>query len=323
VTQVGMLIYSAGTIITVVAVGFADMLVYRAATGVGEAMQLTSLLAIFSSYFSRNRAVGIGTLNYAYAFGAIIGPMLGTSLLVHYGTWRAPMIAFGTLGFVIMLLVSVVVRPWLSEVDGSTFRELRAGGAPTLLNRNTVVLALLSVLLGLGLYGYLGMYPTFLREQLHFAPTDIGRVMSAYGLGVLVSFGTGWLGDRFSARAVLSLSFLVAAGVCAVLFNGPTSFVAQAAFSFVLGAAFSGTVFVNLAGYHVKVVSDALAGRASGIFVTSLYGSATIAGYLIGWLARLFGWTTAANMQLVFLCVIAAAISLFVQSPPASKPSAG
>ena len=322
VTQIGILIYSAGTIVTVMSGGFADMLAYRAATGIGEAMQLTSLLAIFSSYFSRNRAVGVGTLNYAYAFGAIIGPMLGTSLLVHYGTWRVPMIVFGVLGLVVMVLVAVVVRPWFSEVDGSTQRELRAGGAPTLRNRNTLVLALLSVLLGLGLYGYLGMYPTFLREQLHFAPTSIGRVMSAYGLGVLVSLGTGWLGDRFPARAVLSLSFLVAAGTCALLFNGPTSFAAQAAFSFVLGATFSGTIFVNLAGYSVKVVTDALAGRASGIFVTSLYGSATVAGYLVGWMARLFGWTTAADVLLVLLCVIAAAISLLVQSPPASKASA-
>ncbi len=318
-----MLIYSSGTIVTVLSAGVADMIVYRAATGIGEAMQLTALLAIFSSYFSRNRAVGVGTLNYAYAFGAIIGPMLGTSLLLHYGTWRAPMIAFGVLGLVFMLLVAVAVRPWLSEADSSTLRELRVGGAPTLVNRNTIVLAVLSVLLGLGLYGYLGMYPTFLREQLHFAPTDIGRVMSIYGLGVLVSLGTGWLGDRFPARTVLSLSFLFGAGVCALLFNGPASFIAQAAFSFALGATFSGTIFVNLAGYHVKVVTDPLAGRASGIFVTTLYGSATVAGYLIGWLVRLSDWTTAANLQLVLLCVIAAAISLFVQSSPVSKPAAG
>jgi hypothetical protein len=45
--------------------------------------------------------------------------------------------------------------------------------------------------------------------------------------------------------------------------------------------------------------------------------------YLIGWAARLLGWTTAADVLLVLLCVIAAAISLLVQSPPASKASAG
>jgi DHA1 family inner membrane transport protein len=70
VIQIGILIYSAATIITVAAVGFADMLFYRAITGIGEAMQLTALLAVFSSYFSRYRATGVGILNYAYAGGA-------------------------------------------------------------------------------------------------------------------------------------------------------------------------------------------------------------------------------------------------------------
>src|SRR6516164_11633268 len=48
VTQLGVFIFSAATIVTVFAAGFADMLVYRALTGVGEAMQLTALLAIVS-----------------------------------------------------------------------------------------------------------------------------------------------------------------------------------------------------------------------------------------------------------------------------------
>ncbi len=313
VTQIGMFIYTGGTIITVAAIGYADMLLYRAVTGIGEAMQLTALLAIFSSYFSRYRAAGLGTLNYAYAFGAIIGPTLGTKLLVTYGTWRAPMVIYGVLGFIVMAVVAIVVRPWLSEVGATKQQEQKVGGAPTMKNFNTIVLTVQTVLFGLAIYGYLGMYPTFLREQLHFAPTDIGQVMSTYGLGVLVSLGAGWLGDRFSPRIVLSLAFLFAAAICVMLFNGPTSFMAQAVFSFLLGTAFSGTIFVNLAGYHVKSVVDNLTGRASGIFVTSLYGSATIAGFVVGWLARQFGWATATNTQLVLLCVVAAALSLLLR----------
>ncbi len=104
-----------------------------------------------------------------------------------------------------------------------------------------------------------------------------------------------------------------------MLFNGPASFAAQATFSFLLGAAFSGTIFVNLAGYHVKSVAGDLTGRASGIFVTSLYGSAAAAGYVIGWLAHQFGWATASSIQLVLLCVLAAAISLLVQPNSMAK----
>ena len=319
VIQVGILIYSAMTIITVFATGFPDMLFYRAITGVGEAMQLTALLAVFSSYFSRYRAAGVGILNYAYAGGAFIGPWLGGKLLVDYGTWRAPMIIYGLVGFFMMVLIAAVVRPGLSETNTATQPDKRIsiGGAATLKNRNSVVLAILSVIFGLALYGYLGMYPTFLREQLHYAPADAGRVMSIYALGVLVSVISGWLGDRFSPRLILGMSFLLASAIAAVLFNGPTDFATQAGFSLVLGAVFSGTIFVNLAASHVKSVAAGVSGRASGLFVTSVYGSATIAGYLIGFIVGVSSWTVAGNIQLVLLCLAGAAISL------ALKPTSG
>ncbi len=321
VIQVGILIYSAATVITVTATGFADMLFYRAITGIGEAMQLTALLAVFSSYFSRHRATGVGLLNYAYAGGAAIGPWLGARLLVDYGSWRAPMIIFGLIGFAMMVLIAAVVRPQLSEARGEESAEAATGGAASLNNLNSIVLAALSILFGLSLYGYLGMYPTFLREQLHYAPSDAGRVMSVYGLGVLVSLFTGWLGDRFSPRLVLTSSFLVASAIAALLFNGPTDFATQAALSFVLGATFSGTIFVNLAACHVKSVAANLAGRASGLFVTCVYGSATVAGYVIGWIAGLSGWTLAGNLQLVALCLAGAVIALFLRPEQmAQKP---
>jgi MFS transporter, DHA1 family, inner membrane transport protein len=321
VIQIGILIYSAATVVTVAATGFADMLFYRAITGIGEAMQLTALLAVFSSYFSRHRAAGVGILNYAYAGGAAVGPWLGARLLVDYGTWRAPMVVYGVIGLAMMVLIAAVVRPYLSETNtsGQENTGIAAGGAASLNNLNTTVLAILSVLFGLALYGYLGMYPTFLREHLHYAPSDAGRVMSFYGLGVLVSLFTGWLGDRFSPRLVLGSSFLLASAVSALLFNGPADFMTQAALSLVLGATFSGTIFVNLAACHVKSVAASLAGRASGLFVTCVYGSATIAGYVIGWIVGLAGWTVAGNIQLVALCLAGAVISLLLRPDQMSR----
>jgi DHA1 family inner membrane transport protein len=322
VMQIGVLIYSAATIVTVLAYGFADMLMYRAVSGIGEAMQLTALLAIFSSFFNNHRATAVGVLNIAYAGGAISGPILGTKLLTSYMSWRAPMIGFGLLGFIMMVFIALAVRPWLSEANGAAAPSSKGtvGGAPSLANPNTVVLAILSVLLGLALYGFLGMYPTFLREQLHFAPAQIGQVMSLYGLGALISVAAGWIGDRFSPRLVLPLSFLFGAVVCALLFDGPTEFAAQALFTFTLGMAFSGMLFVNLVGYSVRAVTGDLAGRASGVFVTSLYGAATIAGFVIGWLANLLGWTLAGNIQLVLLCAIGVVVSLFISPATMAKP---
>jgi len=39
---------------------FPDMLMYRAATGIGESMQLTILLAIAANYFIKHRSAALG-----------------------------------------------------------------------------------------------------------------------------------------------------------------------------------------------------------------------------------------------------------------------
>src|SRR6185503_14281610 len=158
VTQIGTFIFSVATLVTVLAVGFADMLIYRALTGVGEAMQLTALLAILSSFFVRYRSAGVGAVNFTFGVGAILGPMLGAAVLSAYGTWRAPMIVFGVLGFVLMAFVALFVRKSVSEVklaDGPAGATV-IGGARTLRNPNTVILVSLSCIAGLAAYGFLG-----------------------------------------------------------------------------------------------------------------------------------------------------------------------
>jgi MFS transporter, DHA1 family, inner membrane transport protein len=312
VAQIGIFIFSAATMLTVFAAGFGDMLIYRALTGIGEAMQLTALLAIVSTYFARYRAVGVGALNCSYGVGAVLGPLLGAAMLSAYGTWRAPMIGFALIGFAMMVLVALFVRRSIGEATAASraIGKATIGGASTLRNRNTVLLVLLSCIAGLAIFGFLGMYPTYLRQQLHFTPADAGKVMSIYGLGVLVSVGGGLLGDRFAMRPMLVISLLIAAGIGWLLFNGPADFTFQAALSFAFGVAFSGTIYVNLAAYHLKAVSGELSGPASGIFVTSFYAAASIAGYAIGWLASRFGWTVAGDLQLCAACLVGALLAL-------------
>lgn len=324
VAQIGMFVFSAATLVTVLAAGFADMLLYRALTGIGEAMQLTALLAIVSSYFPNYRAAGIGALNCSYGVGAVLGPLLGAAMLSAYGTWRAPMIGFGIVGFVSMALVAIFVRRSVSEAKGASGAKAGAtiGGAETLRNRNTILLVLLSGIAGLAIFGFLGMYPTYLREQLHFAPEDAGSIMSIYGLGVLVSVGGGLIGDRYPMRPVLAVSFLIAAGIGWLLFNGPADFTAQAALAFAFGVVFSGAIYVNLAAYHVKAVRDELAGRVSGIFVTSFYAAASIAGYSIGFLADAWGWTLAGDSQLCATCLIAIGLVLALRPELMARPLA-
>jgi DHA1 family inner membrane transport protein len=310
--QIGIAIFSIGTVLTAFARGFPDMLLYRAATGIGEAMQLTALLAAATGCFARYRAAAAGSINFAYGVGAIIGPVLTSMLLSSWKTWRAPMVIFGLLGLVAIAVIALTVRPWLTELTGELDGRTGAVGSVSLLNRNSVILTAMSLIGGMIIYGYLGMYPTYLREHLAYSPGAAGTVMSMYGLGALASIGGGWLGDRFSPRLVMSATFLVAAGLGYLLFHGSPAFAAQAALSFVWGLVVSGTIYVNLAGYHVKAVTSDLASRASGVFVTSLYGSAAIAGYSIGWLATHAGWVMAGLIQISLLSIIGAVLAAFL-----------
>lgn len=323
----GILIFSVGTVLTVYAYGFADMLLYRAGTGIGEAMQLTALIAIAASYFTTYRSAAVGSVNFSFGIGAIVAPTLGTHLLTAYQTWRAPIIVFGAAGFVAIVIVWLTVQPWFSEKIG-TPEEVRASrGAPVLLNRNTVILTVLSIFGGLIIYGYLGLYPTFLREALKYAPERTGSVMGIYGLGVLASIFGGWLGDKFSPRLVLGSAFLVAAVLGYLLFHGITDFALQATMSFIWGLVVSGTIYVNIAGYHVKAVEPQLSSRASGLFVTSLYGSAAVAGYILGFLASSFGWAAAADIQVIAVSIAGAVLTLGLRAdvlagaPVASRAS--
>ena len=310
VLEAGIVLFSACTVLTVMAFGFSDMLIYRAATGVGEAMQLTILLAIAANYFATYRAAAVGSVNFSFGVGAIISPILGGALLSVYKSWQVPLVFFGVLGFLAILVISLTVRPWFTESHARGGERADRGGASTLVNRNTIVLTAMSVIGGFVIYGYLGMYPAFLREGLRYSPTTTGTVMSLYGLGALGSIGGGWLGDRFSPRLVLGLAFLFAAALGFLMFNGSGAVLPQVMLSFGWGIVVSSIIYVNLGGYHVKSLRRSLASRASGIFVTSLYGSSSVAGYVMGWIATQGGWAAAGTIQLSVLSLVAATLAL-------------
>jgi MFS transporter, DHA1 family, inner membrane transport protein len=310
VLQTGIAIFSIGTVLTAVAFGFSDMLLWRAITGVGEAMQLTALIAVATGYFSRHKAMAVGAINASFGVGSVLGPVAATGLIAHYGTWHSAIISFGLIGFVAMLANALLVSHALTEANGSNPNDIETGGASSLRNRNTVILSVLSIIAGLIIYGYLGMYPTFLREELKFSAVDTGSIMMLYGLGVLASIAGGWLGDRFSARTVLSLAFLVVGFLGYTVFNFASSFSAHAVLALFWGFVVSGIIYVNLAGYHVKSVKAEHAAKATGLFVTTLYGSGALAGYIIGLLASKVGWGHAGILQITAPAVVAAILAL-------------
>jgi DHA1 family inner membrane transport protein len=306
----GIVIFSAATALTTVVPGFWTMLVCLAAQGIGMSMLATSMFALAASYFAKNRSAAIGSVNFCYGIGGFLGPYIAGKLRQSYGTWHAPMIYFGLFGFVMVVLIVAAVRPWFSEARHVAATKADSGGSEGLANRNTVILTALSLIHGLSMYGFLGLYPTFLREVLHYAPADAGKVIGFFGIGALASIPCGWIGDRYSPKLVLSGSLLCVSVLGYLFFQPSLSMLTREILTCVYGVAGSAILYVNLAGYHVKALRRSHSSKGSGMFVTSLYGGAAFGGYLLGGLANWGGWLRASEIQMTLLCLVGAVLAL-------------
>ena len=311
----GIVIFSAATALTTVVPGFWSMLVCLAAQGIGMSMLATSMFALAASYFSENRSAAIGSVNFSYGIGGFLGPYLAGKLRQSYNSWHAPMIYFGLFGFAMVVLIAVTVRPWFSETRHAVQAKADRGGALNLANRNTVVLTILSVIHGLSMYGFLGLYPTFLREVLHYSPANAGKVIGFFGLGALLSIPCGWIGDRYSPKLVLSGSLLSIAVLGYLFFQQSPTMPTRELLTFIYGVTGSAVLYVNLAAYHVKALRSSLSSRGSGMFVTSLYSGAAFGGYLLGGIAARGGWLLAGEIQMSLLSLVGAALALVALRP--------
>ncbi len=182
----GIIIYSGCTILTCWAVGFLDMAFYRIVSGVGEAFQNVAIFTIAGAWFVNDRTLAFGVLNLAYALGSFIGPRWAAHMLAAYGSWQLPLTIYGILGLLGAVLFILLVPRNFSEAQPEA-RDPNPGRKTDipegLINRNTALLTFASMAGGLAAYGYLALYPTYLRTELHFSIEDAGAAASMYGVG--------------------------------------------------------------------------------------------------------------------------------------------
>jgi hypothetical protein len=111
---------------------------------------------------------------------------------------------------------------------------------------------------------------------------------------------------------VIAVAFAAMAAVGYSMYNVAVAFNAQAVLCFLTGAFASGFLFVNILSLLQRSVRPRMVGRASGIFLTSLFGAASVAGYLMGWLVVHLSWGGAALVELTLLPIIGVVAMLLV-----------
>jgi MFS family permease len=325
VSIVGLALFSAATWLTAYSFGYPDLLFYRFISGMGESIQLIAILSMGTSYFHQHKAVAAGAMNTTFGVGAIVGPNLGVVLLKGY-SWQTPFIVFGGAGVIMLALCLLLVDRNFSEFKAPTTptaaKPQSAAQKTSATTTTTWLLVGATILAGFVIYGYLGLYPTFLRTNLGFTPSGAAFASGCYGAGGLLSLLGGYLGDRFDYRRILKLAFCVTTLCGGLLFTplGHSVFL-HALLSFVFGSTASGILFANLTSGIIRSIHPTRnSSFGASLFVTAFYLPAAFAGYILAILKGYFGWSVGGTIQLVG-CSIGALILISLIRVPKSRIS--
>jgi len=280
------------------------MFVFIVMQGAGMSFLATSMFALSASYFSKTRVAAVGIVNVCFGLGSFLGPWAIGNIRTTTGGWQPPMLVFGSLGIALAVISALTVRTWFTESKGVAHHGEGTGGADSLLNRNTIIFSMLSALYGLTVYGFLGLYPTFLRDVLKLTPADVGGIMPFFGLGSLTAFFAGQLGDRFPTKVVLSSGSLVLVVLGFFLYLPGLNTAMYKLMALLVGIFGASIVYTNLAGGHIKSLRRSLASKGSSMFISSVYAGGALGGYVMGSLVARWGWAFAGQIQFSLLALI-------------------
>jgi MFS family permease len=316
VLLVSIVIYSVGTLATPLASGWASMAVYRIISGFGEGMQAAALFAAVGAFFHRQRGLALGALGVAFGLGVMVGPLLGVGVAADFGTWRAPFVLFGLSGLAITLIALFAVSRRITEHStGAAVSDRSYDYMPLKpYNRNSIALAVASAIGGVILYGFLGLYPTFLVSELHLTTAQSALALSFVGFGGLAGILGGWIGDRVDQRNLLIGSLVAMSIISLLIFQVQASLGWQLVFAFLMGAFGTGVLFPNANSAIQRAVRPNQVGRAAGLFVTCYYGPAAFSGLLFGALVAGLGWRQAGLWQMTLLPLVAVIALAFVRT---------
>ncbi|MGX5210494.1 MFS transporter [Streptomyces violaceus] len=315
VLLVSIVIYSLGTMATPLATGFADMTLYRVVSGFGEGMQSAAIFAAMGAFFVHRRGLAFGVIGVGYSVGVFIAPLIGVELMSMHGTWHSPFYLFGTAGLLIAAASLFLVKAGLTEhsVERVASTKTYEYMPVSAYNRNTIALTVHSVVSGVAVYGFLGLYPTYLISSLHYSAGQAALAMSFLGFGGMTAVLGGWLGDRVNQRNLLILSLLAVSVISTCIYETRAAVGPQCVFAFLMGAFGLGFVYPNTNSAMQRAVRPSQIGRASGLFVSSYYGPAAFSGLLFAALVETFDWSRAGLLQVTLLPLAAVAALAFVR----------
>jgi MFS family permease len=190
----GILLWSASTLLTGLAGGFASLLILRVMLGVGESISFPGSTKIIARHVPADRR---GMANAIVAVGLALGPAAGTlagGLMLAAWGWRAIFLVFGA-------ITLLWLAPWRSAVRTLSAEDLAEAGPPVplgaLIGRWSLwSMAIVHCLANYCFYFLLAWLPSFLVSSRGFSITEMTMLATiGYAVQAVCALGYGRFSD--------------------------------------------------------------------------------------------------------------------------------
>lgn len=296
---VGLQTWSLICAATATAVTFPQLLVFRAAEGLGETIYFPGSMSLISDYHGpRTRSRAMGLHQTSVYIGTIAGGYFAGKIGQVYG-WRWSFVVFGGLGMALgVLLYRALKEPPRGALEGGVQAKPALGEFfRTLVKTPSAMLLMLAFLCAnFVAVVLLTWMPKYIHDAFHFDLAMSGLTATLYvQLASLVgALGGGWLADAWrkrSSRGRIAVQLVgVLGGAPFVLLCGATKTVAWLIVALTAWGLFKGLYDANIWASLFDVVAPEFRGTAVGTMnaLGWLAGGGS-APLVIGWVATKTG----------------------------------
>ncbi len=331
----GLHAWSAICMATAVSRGFGQLLVFRAAEGLGETFYFPASMSLVSDYHGKaTRSRALGLHQTSVYIGTIAGGYFAGLVGQRYG-WRWSFVVFGGLG----ILLGLVLRRYLIEpqrgasdiplayargsAEQTESRRPRSGvgswWTPTL-----IILLAAFLCANFVAVVVLTWMPKFLYDKFHLSLAAAGLTATVF-IQLASMAGSplgGWLADRLRARRPGGRMMVQAAGLLCgapfVVLCGLTQSIAWLVVALTAWGFFKGLYDANIFAAMFDVVPPESRGAATGLMnMVGWLGGGGASPVVIGYIAERHGLGLAISLaSAVYVAgavLLLAGIALFIR----------
>lgn len=266
--MVGVGVTATASVLGGLAVGVFDLGAYRLISGMGYGMLTIAAMSYVSdSTTARNRATAMSIFSASTLAGAALGPVPGGYITESFAPalagYKATFFAGGLLELLVGAYAFFMIREQGRAATASAAGSSGPAARSVLANVGVLATCVSIFLFGAGFGAFLYFTVPVLGSQLGFTPSQVGWVVSGFGVGhVAGALAFGPLSDRLGRRKLFGWAGILCSGIPITLFGLTTSVTAMVAITL-----FVGFVSAPLCGVVPTLVAELMpeaAGAAMG-----------------------------------------------------------